>query len=132
MIKININNGEFIPLTLADNADREGDIRNEVPEPISSTVDSPAIQDSSMTATTINTVSQKKNVSLSGVEDILHHALDAASGDEMTSAFSGNGEGEEVSISEKYVSHSIYQVFLDFLMLRGANIFTRISTAALI
>ncbi|KAL9968334.1 hypothetical protein ACROYT_G026695 [Oculina patagonica] len=81
-------------LTPTGNADKEGDIRNEVPEPKSSTVDSPVTQDSS--PATSSTDSQKKNVSLNEVEALLHHALDldAASGDEMGSASSGNGAGE--------------------------------------
>lgn len=87
---------KFTPLTAAGNADKEGNIRNEVPEPKSSTVDSPAIQDSSSATSLAD--SQKKNVSLSEVEALLHHALDAASGDEMGSAFSGNGVGEPVNI----------------------------------
>lgn len=86
---------KFIPLTAAGNTDKEGDVRNEVPEPKSSTVHSPAVQDPSVT---IPTVSPKKNVSLNEVEALLHHALDAANGDEMGSAFSGNGATEAVNI----------------------------------
>ena len=70
-------------------------MRNEVPEPKSSTVQSPAVKDSSVA---IPTASLKKNVSVNRVEGLLHHVLDAAKGDEMESAFSGHGAIEAVNI----------------------------------
>lgn len=83
------------PLISVGNTDHEGGVRNEVPEPKSSTVQSPAVKDSSVA---IPTASLKKNVSVNRVEGLLHHVLDAANGDEMESAFSGNGPIEAVNI----------------------------------
>ena len=83
------------PLFSAGSTDHEGGVINEVPEPKSSTVQIPTVKDSSVA---IPTASLKKNVSVNRVEGLLHHVLDAVNGDEMESAFSGNGAIEAVNI----------------------------------
>lgn len=86
---------KMLSIISAGNTDHEGGVRNEVPEPKSSTVQSPTVKDSSVA---IPTTSLKKNVSVNRVEGLLHHVLDATNGDEMESAFSGNGAVEAVNI----------------------------------
>ena len=103
---------KFTPFTAPGNVDKEGDVRNEVPEPKSSTVESPVIQDSSFATTP--TDSQKKNVSLNEVEALLNHALDAASGDEVGSASSGNGAGEPVNVF--FINYSLVTVDIKLVL----------------
>ena len=47
-------------------------------------------------------------MSVNDVEGLLHHALDAANGDEMESAFSGNGATEAVNIF--YMIIAVFEV----------------------
>ena len=53
-------------------------------------------------------------MSVNEVEGLLHHALDAENGDEMDSAFSGNGATEAVNIF--YVIIAAFVVHIKFVV----------------